>query len=514
MRGPLGKVVEAVQLFGEPLCATLCLRFSCVSVASAPGASECADVIQVLSFLVIVSSIAVVNATVIPMDRERAIPHQTVLIRGDRIVAIGSTSEISVPDGTLVIDGNGRYLLPGLTDAHVHLSTNLPWAPARPGFGDGPLYLANGVTTVINLGGSPEQLDWRRRVEAGELMGPTIYTSGEFVNEPRMATPAQIEEGVRAQKNDGYDLVKFRERPNTTTGLTLAAYRRMIEVANEVQLPLVGHGPVNLGLDAMLDAHQSLAHVNMLSNVYFMPLASRTGTLLVSLTSFAGVLAAAIGLALCAWRYRRPEQRPFTLRALRRTSSLVGGGITAAVILTLVLPGGPASESEALRWLLTITAVVMALGPVVVSTVLWRTWSGTPGAVRALSVVAVGCSAALAGVLMLFWVPVAWRSSDAGLTAVAMRLRDARITVQSTLVVYDSLGGATRAEILSDPAIAPVASHSATLVEDVAKRYSRLLLARIHSAFNGSPASGRCTDHRRHGRHGNGGHRPRFLYSP
>ena len=72
-------------------------------------------------------------------------------------------------------------------------------------------------------------------------MGPTIYTSGSSSTNLEIATPAQVEEEVRAQTSDGYDLVKFRERPNTTTGLTLAAYRRMIEVANEAQLPLVGH---------------------------------------------------------------------------------------------------------------------------------------------------------------------------------------------------------------------------------------------------------------------------------
>ena len=149
------------------------------------------------------STIAVVNVTVIPMDRERAIPDQAVLIHGDRIAAIGSTSEISVSEGALVIGGKGGYVLPGLTDAHVHLSTNLPWAPARP-----------------------------------------------------------------------------------------------------------DHAPVNLGLDAMLDAHQSLAHVNTLSNVYFMPLASRTGTLLISLGSFAGVLAAAGGLALCPRNRHRTGHPP------------------------------------------------------------------------------------------------------------------------------------------------------------------------------------------------------------
>ena len=194
------------------------------------------------------ATIAVVGVNVVPIDRERVIPNQTVLVRGDRIVAMGTTADVTVPDGALRIDGGGQYIIPGLVDGHVHLSTSLPWAPARPDFGEGPLYLANGVTTVINLGGSPEQLEWRRRVAAGELIGPTIYTSGEFINEPRMATPQQIEAAVRAQKADGYDLVKFRERPNTTVGLSEAAYRRLIAIAKEVDLPLVGHAPVNLGL--------------------------------------------------------------------------------------------------------------------------------------------------------------------------------------------------------------------------------------------------------------------------
>jgi cytosine/adenosine deaminase-related metal-dependent hydrolase len=215
------------------------------------------------------SAIAVVGVNVVPMDGERVIPRQTVLVRGDRIVAVGMTDDVAVPNGALRIDGSGQYIVPGLVDAHVHLSRTMSWAPARPDFGDGPLYLANGVTTVINLGGSPEQLEWRRRVAAGALIGPTIYTSGEFINEPRMATPQQIEDAVRAQKAAGYDLVKYRERPNTTVGLSQAAYRRLIDVAKEVDLPLVGHAPVNLGLDALLEAGQPLAHMNTLSNLYF-----------------------------------------------------------------------------------------------------------------------------------------------------------------------------------------------------------------------------------------------------
>jgi hypothetical protein len=123
--------------------------------------------------------------------------------------------------------------------------------------------LAHGVTTVVNLAGAPVHLEWRRRIERGELIGPTIYTSGPFVNEPRVRTAEEVEREVRAQAREGYDLIKYHEimyqpdpRDNTTTGLSLASYLRMNEVAREIGIPLVGHAPVNLGLEALLQAPQ------------------------------------------------------------------------------------------------------------------------------------------------------------------------------------------------------------------------------------------------------------------
>jgi len=240
------------------------------------------------------SEIAFVNVAVIPMDGERLLTGRTVLIRGDRIAAIGPGTELLVPPGTTVIDGSGRYLVPGLTDAHVHLTIDMPWAPARPDFGDAPLYLAHGVTTVINLRGGPMQLDWRRRIASGELIGPTIYTAGEFINEPRVTTPDEVAREVAAQQRAGYDLVKFHEAwtPQagfiTTSGLSRPAYLRMIETAREMGIPLVGHAPVNLGLDAMLEARQPLAHLGTLSNIYFLPFASHRTWLVATAVSMAG----------------------------------------------------------------------------------------------------------------------------------------------------------------------------------------------------------------------------------
>ena len=226
---------------------------------------------------------AFVNVNVMPMDRERVERRQTVVVRGDRITTIGATSDISGPEGATVIDGAGRYLLPGLTDAHVHLPGTV-FARSRPDFGDAALYLAFGITSVMNLGGSATDREWRRRVEAGEMLGPTIYTSGAFVNEPRVNTAEDVQREVEAHVRDGYDIVKFREVMDptgrftaTSRGLSLPAYQRLNQAAREARIPLVGHAPVNLGIAALLNARQSLAHSGALSNIYFLPLSSNVG---------------------------------------------------------------------------------------------------------------------------------------------------------------------------------------------------------------------------------------------
>jgi cytosine/adenosine deaminase-related metal-dependent hydrolase len=94
--------------------------------------------------------VAFVHVNLIPMDRDHALADQTVLVRGDRIVAVGAAAAIAVSADATIVDGAGHYLLPGLVDAHVHL---LGFGPVRATFADGPIYLANGITTVVNLGG-------------------------------------------------------------------------------------------------------------------------------------------------------------------------------------------------------------------------------------------------------------------------------------------------------------------------------------------------------------------------
>lgn len=401
---------------------------------------------------------AFVNVSLLAMEDDRIRPRQTVVVQDGRIAQVGGSAEVRVPAGAVVIDGEGLYLLPGLTDGHVHLETDMPWAPTRKDFGDAPIYLAYGVTTVMNLAGTPTQLDWRRRIEAGEWLGPTIYTSGPFVNEPRVTTPEEVERDIMAQAREGFDLIKFHELPGTTVGLSVPAYRRMIETARREGLPLVGHAPVNLGLEEMLAARQSVAHVGMLSNIYFLPVASNRLALFTTLAAFV-VLIGVSASAFVEVLFRR--RRSMTLGT---TLSLAAFAALATALT--YLPGGPLFDSTLLRVVFTGLAVFVA-GAAAVS--IWRAVSvwrdlgprrkpqvpgpKSPLSVKLRSLTLAAAGGVLAVNLFAFWVPVSWRGSDSGIDRLARRVRDAGIFVQSTLIVYESLSSEGRAVLRADPVL-------------------------------------------------------------
>ena len=408
---------------------------------------------------------AFVNVHTITMIDEGVRRDQVVLVRNGRIVATGASNRIPVPSDAVVIDGQGRYLVPGLVDAHVHLDGDGTRAgTSRGAFGDGPLYLAHGVTSVVNLRGLPVHLDWRRRVAAGDIVGPTIYTSGEFINEPRVHTPDDVRREVEAQAEAGYDLIKFHEVYSrdtgllTTEGLSLDAYRQMNETARALGLPLVGHAPVNLGLEPILENQQPLAHLSALSHVYFLPVRNNMSWLGVTAAAFAVLTVIAItnGLASIVnrWKVLAPPPRAVSrVRELAGLQLLAAAGAAASAIL--FLPGGPLFDSSAIRLVFTALIVVMAAATTALVFVMVRIWSepDTSRPARLQAVAACVAGIALAWAAVAFWVPAVWRSSDRGIEALAARIHAAGIPVQTTLVAYDAIGGPGRAALVEDPFI-------------------------------------------------------------
>lgn len=137
-----------------------------------------------------------VGVTVIPMDRDQVLRDQTVVVENGRIAAMGPAATTAVPPGAVRIEARGKYLIPGLAEMHAHI-------PAPQQGQDYTervlfLYVANGVTTIRGMLGQPSHLELRRRVEAGDILGPRIWTSGPSVNGNNIKTgEAADREGIR-----------------------------------------------------------------------------------------------------------------------------------------------------------------------------------------------------------------------------------------------------------------------------------------------------------------------------
>lgn len=198
-------------------------------------------------------AIAFLHVHVVPMDRERILDDQTVVIRNGRIAAIGPTRTVTLPVRTQKIDATGRYLVPGLTDSHVHLYSTIEFR----------LYLSNGVTTVFNLDGRPAHLLWRNQIAAGELLGPTIFTAGPLFGRPH--TPEETVRLVDEQADAGYDAVKIYNP------VSKAEYPALIAEAKRRHLLLMGHIARDPGFELTIRSGQSLAHLDEVLYTYFNP---------------------------------------------------------------------------------------------------------------------------------------------------------------------------------------------------------------------------------------------------
>ena len=150
--------------------------------------------------------------------------------------------------------------MPGLADMHIHLR--------REGKAWLPLYLAAGVTTVLNMGGTKNHLAWRQRVIEGNLVGPTIYSAGPQIGKYKPLTSDQAERLVVEQKRAGYDFIKVYS--NNPGNWSRETYERVIATAENEGIAVTGHAPRNLPFEVVLRAgRQSIAHTEELLYTHF-----------------------------------------------------------------------------------------------------------------------------------------------------------------------------------------------------------------------------------------------------
>jgi hypothetical protein len=196
---------------------------------------------------------AFVHVNVIPMDRERTLSNQTVVIQAGHIVAIGTTGNIPLPPGTFVIDGTNKYLIPGLIDMHVRV-----YSP-----GELLLYLANGVTMVRSIDGRPQHLSWRDRINDCKVLGPIIYTAGPTISEA--ATAAEAKRIEMEQNRAGYDAIEAGDN------LSAEAFHGITVAARMLGLSVFGGVNASVGLKSTVAGPQffSLEQTEQFAKVVF-----------------------------------------------------------------------------------------------------------------------------------------------------------------------------------------------------------------------------------------------------
>jgi len=200
--------------------------------------------------------VAIAHVAVIDTAAGTAAPDMTVVINGDRIVSV---ERKPAPVGAQVVDGRGRFLIPGLWDMHVHLS----YARASAL----PVLAATGVTYVRDVGSDLSEIDmWRGQIASNAIAGPTILRAGPILNGQEsnqyhliIANAADARMAARTLKKAGVDLLKTHRRTSRD------AYFALADEAKTLGLPLVGHIPMTVSPAEASDAgQQTIEHVETL----------------------------------------------------------------------------------------------------------------------------------------------------------------------------------------------------------------------------------------------------------
>lgn len=195
----------------------------------------------------------------------------SVVIADGWVTAVGPAAATKVPVGAMLVDGRGRYLIPGLWDMHVHLTTEAPHGP-EPAGSDLPvarsyflpLLIGYGVTGVRDMAGDLRVLQaWRKAIATGEVIGPRIIATGYKIGQekpvvpgapPRVRDSDAARHAVQALKEAGADFVKI----DLASGDIAPA---VAEESKRVGLAFVGHIPVDADAGAFSDlGMRSLEH--------------------------------------------------------------------------------------------------------------------------------------------------------------------------------------------------------------------------------------------------------------
>lgn len=195
------------------------------------------------------------DARVVDVEEGRVLPNRALVIEDGRIVSVGAEDGLAPSDAAVALDLDGRYVAPGLADMHVHVDA-----------GATPLLLTNGVTTVRVMMGTEDALAWKAAAEDAPGAALRVWVTGPLLAGDPVPWPHELIETPEAgrasvvrQADAGYDFVKIYD------GLPADAYAAIVDEARRHGLPLIGHIPIDVGVEEALAAGQrSIEHVEQI----------------------------------------------------------------------------------------------------------------------------------------------------------------------------------------------------------------------------------------------------------
>lgn len=176
-----------------------------------------------------------------------------LVVEADRILEITDV----LPPGEFqnVIDGEGAYVVPGLTEMHAHIPS--PPTPEARIEETLFLYLSGGITTIRGMLGHPYHLELREEVRRGTVMGPRIFTSSPSLNGNTVKTPEEAMKKVGQYASEGYDFLKIHP------GIRRPVFDSLVSAARRADIPYAGHVPVDVGVRHALESgYATIDHVD------------------------------------------------------------------------------------------------------------------------------------------------------------------------------------------------------------------------------------------------------------
>lgn len=191
------------------------------------------------------SEIVFRNVSVISMDSEKLLEGYDLLVKDGRIMEMGPAGSIKTGNNARVVDGRGKYIMPGLAEMHAHVP---PVNDIEPMKAVVKLFALRGVTTIRGMLGHPLHLELRQKIENGEISGPRFITSGPSLNGNSVKSPEAAVAMVKEQKRAGYDFLKLHP------GLTRENFDAMAATAKAEGIPFAGHVSFKVGVWRAIEA--------------------------------------------------------------------------------------------------------------------------------------------------------------------------------------------------------------------------------------------------------------------